>query len=72
MAKNTIRDGWHTICGYEVYVEDGYIMHGVTGGWQSVTTWPYRACKHGGWDATGPITVDAFRAGVRRGTIMMS
>lgn len=71
MAKK-IKDGWHTICGYEVYVEDGYILRGVSStDWRQVPTHVYRACKPSGWSSTGPITVDAFRSGVRRGTISM-
>jgi len=70
MAK-TIRDGWHEIAGYRVYVESGRIKHGITQDGQR-TTWPYRKSKDGGWDNEAGLTVDAFRAGVNRGTIIMS
>lgn len=29
MSK-TIKDGWHIIAGYKVYVEKGCVMHGLT------------------------------------------
>lgn len=76
-----ISDGWHTICGYEVFVEDGCIIRGVVGsGNAQKTAYPYRQCwsfnglgeRHpDGWDNCSGLSVDAFRAGVRRGTICM-
>lgn len=67
----TIKDGWHVIAGYRVYVENGCVQHGLTSDGQR-TTWPYRKSKYGGWDNDKGLTVDAFRAGVARGTVMMS
>lgn len=76
-------DGWHAICGYNVYVEDGRVMRGVSGGQNPTTTYPYRTHYEwhddiggkkrvaNGWDNCSGITVDAFRAGVRRGTVNM-
>lgn len=74
MMKRKISDGWHKIYGYDVYVEDGCVVRGVTDDWKQGlrTTWVYRASKYGGWDSAGKVTVDAFRAGVRRGTITMT
>ena len=81
MAK--IYDGWHTICGHNVYVEAGCVVRGVTGIHNQITTYPYRVHYEwhddvggkkrvtNGWDKCAGITVDAFRAGVRRGTINM-
>lgn len=84
--KRTISDGWHTISGYRVQIEDGYITHGVTDDGQ-LPLYVYRACLKrrpmrisydeslyycDGWDRVYHITPDAFRAGVRRGTIIMS
>lgn len=64
------RDGWHTISGYMVYVENGYIVRGLSHNRQE-TTYVYRVSKHSGWDADDRITIDAFRAGIKRGTIRM-
>ena len=69
MAK--IKDGWHTIAGYEVYVENGRILRGLNGSGDK-TLYPYRWNKQ--YDSRvndSGLTVDAFRAGIRRGTIEM-
>lgn len=74
MMNRTISDGWHKLCGYDVYVEDGRVLRGVTDDRNHGprTTWVYRASKFGGYESAGKVTVDAFRAGVRRGTIIMN
>lgn len=78
-----IRDGWHMICGYHVYIEKGCVIRGMTDGWQSKTTYPYRTHYEwrdsiggkrrieSGLDNCSGISVAAFQAGVRRGTICM-
>lgn len=66
-----VKDGWHEIAGYTVFVENGEIVRGMTSDKQR-TTWCYRYNRSGGWDKEDSITVDAFRAGVRRGTIKMA
>lgn len=43
-----IKDGWHHICGADVYVEGGRILRGLKNG--------------GGWDIGTP-SVSAFRRG---------
>lgn len=66
------KDGWHKIAGYEVYMEDGYIVRGMTGnGAKQRTTYVYRASRNEGWDLEERIKPDAFRAGVKRGTVKM-
>lgn len=66
-----MKDGWHKLLGYEVYVEDGKILHGVLGAGNSRrTAYPYRWTKDC-WALETGITVSAFRAGVNRGTIKM-
>ena len=66
-----MKDGWHTIQGRRVYIEDGMILRAIKLDHNSseVPAHVYRASKYGGWDSTGKITVAAFSAGVRRGTI---
>lgn len=75
VMKSKFLDGWHVICGYDVYVEAGRILRGVkkdrNGG--EVTCYPYRASRDGhSWYNDSGVTVSAFRAAVRRGTMIMS
>lgn len=72
MARS-IRDGWHTICGCEIYVEDGFITRGVSADQNGnrVSARVFRSCKSGGWDKEDKITPAAFRAGFNRGTIRL-
>lgn len=66
-----IKDGWHVIKGYRVYVKDGRVLRGVSSqDWRQRTTWPYQA-KYNCWTNVVGISVEAFRSGVRRGTITM-
>ena len=67
--KRKINDGWHIVSGYEVYVEDGKVLRGLSSDKQR-TVYPFRAVRDG-WDNDSGLTVAAFRAGVRRGTITM-
>ena len=57
--KKIVKDGWHEVYGYPVYVEDGKVN-------------PYRACKYGGWDIDINMTLDALRAGLSRGIMIIS
>ena len=59
---------WKEILGNEVYVEDGFVLRGVSNG---VAVYPYRKSRSGGWDLEKRLTESAFRSGVRRGTIRM-
>ena len=66
-----MKDGWHKIYGYEIFVLDNKLIRGVGNtGYYMTTTYPYRKAKEG-WDREYYMTVDAFRAGVRRGTVKM-
>lgn len=66
-----IKNGWHTISGYNVHIENGCIDRGMTADKQR-TTYVYRANRAGGYDREYSISVEAFRAGVRRETIIMA
>lgn len=73
MSKK-VNDGWHTILGNLVYVENGKVMYGMkkdyNGSW--VTAAVYRGTNHGYWvNENRCNTVDAFRAGVKRRTIVL-
>lgn len=63
------KDGWKVISGYEVYIEDGKVLRGISS--RNTTVYPYRRCRHGGWDNVSGLSMAAFRSGVRRGTIEM-
>jgi len=66
-----VRDGWHTIEGRTVYTENGYILRGIIldRNRQQVPAHVYRATRDGYWNIEYWLSVDAFRSGVRRGTI---
>lgn len=68
-----MKDGWHEIMGYRVWVEDGMILRGMKKDYNNswIACYVYRESRRGGFDKEEKITVDAFRAGVRRGTIWM-
>lgn len=68
-----MKNGWHKVYGYDVYVEDGKILRGVDtdANGSQIPVYPFRACRDGGYTATGAITVNAFRSGFSRGTIIM-
>ena len=56
------------VYGYDMYVEDGMVKRAISNG---VTAYPYRASKYGGWDIDTYTTLDALRAGLSRGTIIL-
>ena len=68
-----MKNGWHVINGWKVYVEDGRILRGIIGeGNNQTAAIPYRASRSGGWDSCGGLTVEAFRAGTKRRTIILA
>lgn len=69
--KKTYTDGWHTIAGFKVYIEDGMITRGLSDDSQR-PLYVYRKSRIRGYDKEDRITPDAFRAGVSRGTIIMA
>lgn len=69
------KDGWHKIAGYEVYMEDGYIVRGTLGtGVNYRSAYVYRWCgaPYNAWVREDSISPDAFRAAVKRGTVKMA
>ena len=76
-----MKDGWHKIGGYEVYVEDNCVTHGIKriSPLNIVTAYPYRKGwrysngerYHAGWWNCNGLSVSAFKSGVYRGTIEM-
>ena len=69
MSKK-IMDGWHTICGYRVLVEDGKVIRGMKEDYNGslVPAYVYRAVSDG-WTSASGLSVAAFRARVYRGTV---
>ena len=65
-----MKDGWHKICVYDVYVENDRVLRGTKAN-GTLPSYVFRSCKHWNWVNASGITVNAFRSGVRRGTIRM-
>ena len=63
-----VKDGWHKVYGYDVYVKDGIVKRAISNG---VTAYPYRITKYGWWDIDIHSTLVALRAGLSRGTIII-
>ena len=68
VMKKMVKDGWHKVCGYDVYVEDGEVKRAISDG---CTAYPYRASRYGGWDKDTHLSLDALRAGLSRETIII-
>lgn len=66
-----IKDGWHKVAGWEVYVEDGKVIRGIHRG-DAVSVYPYFYSRYGGWDLCQTLTPDALRARLNRGTARMA
>ena len=64
-------NGWKIAGGYDVYVEDGKVLRGIKldHNGHEVAAYPYRQSRSGGWDLISGISLTAFRAGIRRGTM---
>ena len=65
-----MKTGWHTVKGYEVYVEDDKVMRGIG---KEVTVYPYSYLKeyNSYTNASGELTLSAFRSRLNRGTVIM-
>lgn len=68
------KNGWHCIGGCDVYVKNNIVLRGLKDGGR-LPAYPYRYVKtrNGGpgWIREDLLTVAAFTAGVRRGTIKL-
>lgn len=71
--REKMKDGWHTICGWRVFVDDDRVIMGTSGtDLKQKPIYPYRYSKtENCWVNAAPISVAAFRTGIRRGTIQM-
>lgn len=70
-----VKDGWHTVCGTSVFVENGKVVRGVTkdANGSEVTCYPYEYSKElDCWvNISGKVTLSAYRAGHKKGTKCM-
>ena len=68
-----MNDGWHKIYNHYVYVENNYVVGGLKGieGVYQTYGHVFRALKSG-WGKEEAVSVAAFRAGVKRGTITIA
>ena len=70
-----MKDGWHVVAGEDVYVENNKVVRGTTGtGLYIRPVYPYRYDrKYEDWNnRSGLISVSAFRAGIKRGTVVLA
>jgi len=62
-----MKDGWHIVYGYRVYVENGRVLRGtkkdING--NDVTAWPYECNVEGGCDNISGVKIETFRRGVK-------
>lgn len=69
-----MKDGWHSISGYDVFIENGKVMRGTLGsGTNYRPVYPYKHFlgDRGWYNVSGQIIANAFRYGVKRGFIIM-
>lgn len=69
-----MKDGWHVICGFDVYIENDRIVRGTLGAGTSYrAAYPYKQYKNmRGWhNVSGTISANAFRYGVNRGNVTL-
>lgn len=68
-------DGWHTIGGYDVRVEDGYVMNAVktvNGGEVPAAPYCYVPKYHCWVDVYGQVKAETFRRGMYEGRYIVS
>lgn len=63
-----VKDGWHKVYGYDVWVEDGWAVRGLgSDGRRPLDI--YTVSKNTGYDFCDGVKLDALRRGIRRGTM---
>ena len=68
--KMKTRDGWHIVNGWNVYVEDGYAVRGLSRDGQR-PLYLYTPAHGSGMDRIDGIPFDALRGRMSRGTIVL-
>lgn len=71
-----LKNGWHIIKGYKVFLQDGKITKAIKksdSGMGEVSASVFIPSTFGGWDnANGDLTLAAFRARVTRGSVKIA
>lgn len=69
-----MKDGWHIILGYDVYIENNKVLRGTLG--EGITyrpAYPYKWDKRNRcWIKNTGISINSFRNGVKRESIVMA
>lgn len=68
--KTKTRDGWHIVNGWNVYVEDGYAVRGLSRDGQR-PLYLYTPAHGGGMDRVDGVLFGALRGRMNRGTIVL-
>lgn len=68
--KTKTRDGWHIVNGWNVYIEDGYAVRGLSGD-GTRTLYIYTPAHGGGLDRVDGVQFGALRGRMNRGTIVL-
>jgi hypothetical protein len=66
-----MKDGWHKIQGYEVYVENNKVIRGLKEN-GTLPAYPYKTAKDGGWDNAAGVSVSTFSKGVADGRYILN
>lgn len=64
------RDGWHVVNGWNIYVEDGYAVRGLSRYGQR-PLYLYQPAHGGGLDRVDGVPFGALRGRMNRGTIVL-
>ena len=69
-----MKNGWHKILGYDVYIENNKVLRGTLGeGSTYRTAYPYKWDKtHRCWIKNVDVSVNSFRNGVKRESVIMA
>lgn len=69
-----MKNGWHKILGYDVYIEDNKVLRGTLGeGSTYRTAYPYKWDKtHRCWIKNTSVSINSFRNGVKRESMVMA
>ena len=68
--KMQVRDGWRVVNGWNIYVEDGYAIRGLSRDGQR-PLYLYTPAHDGGMDRIDGIPFGAMRGRMNRGTIVL-
>lgn len=68
-----MKDGWHIVYGYRVYVENGCVLRGtlLDHNGYDVPAWPYKRDKKGEYDNISGVKIETFRRGVKNNSMML-